>query len=233
MKRLFIIVLVSFVMFSCSDDSSSLEIYNDTRKQTEEVDGAYRRTNHFIGAYLVLDEIKVVHTYDGLLALALIGDEYYTCFGKHYKHYEFVESLSEFYGDTTYNGYTTESSNTSALAYPVDKMTMYCVTDFDAKHPAGKSVDDIVTLDFSSHYNFIQSGYKKNTNSNRHLQDVDCYTLPINKINAEVATLIALQRTLMVFNFTSTPETPGEYTFTLEMTTNGEMFKTTFTHTFE
>ena len=234
MKRLFIIVLVSFVMFSCSDDSSSLEIYNDTRKQTEEWDGgATKMTNHFIDVYLVPDEIKVVHSYDGEIALAIIGEEYFTHFDNNYKHYEFVEYLSEFYNDIKYNGYLRGNNDNRAMAYPIDKMTMYCEEDFDAQHPAGKTVDDIVTFDFSSHYNFIQSGYKKNKNSDSRLQDVDCYTLHLNEVNADVATLLALQRTWMVFNFTSAPETPGEYTFTLEMTINGKVLKSTFTHTFE
>jgi hypothetical protein len=33
--------------------------------------------------------------------------------------------------------------------------------------------------------------------------------------------------------FASQPAEPGEYTFTLEVTTNGETFQTEFTHTFE
>lgn len=231
MRKLLFAVITVLTLYSCSD-SNSLEIYNDTRKPIEEWDGESQMSNHYITEYLVLDEIKVVHAYDGAIALALIGDEYATYFGKNYKHYEFVEGLSELYGDTSYIGYPAKGNNV-ALAYPVDKMTIFCDRDFDAEHPVGKPLDDVVTLDFCSHYNFIKSGYKKNASNKQHLQDVDCYTMHLDKINADVATLLAMQRSYMHFNFTSAPAEPGEYNFTLEVTTNGETFTTEFTHTFE
>ena len=140
--------------------------------------------------------------------------------------------FSEMYNDTSFKG-STHPGAYSALAYPFDKITLSCNSDYDAEHLAGEPLDDIVKLKFESYWDFLQNGYKypkwytdKVCGYGR--VPFECYLSELNKNNTK---LIALQH--LPLTFTSSPATPGEYTFTLELTTNGETFITTFTQTFE
>ena len=79
----------------------------------------------------------------------------------------------------------------------------------------------------------IPSDITKNGDTVMHLMNFE-------DINADVATLVNLEpfkaqmiNVTPLIHFASQPAEPGEYTFTLEMTTNGETLTTEFTHTFE
>ena len=58
------------------------------------------------------------------------------------------------------------------------------------------------------------------------------YNKYLSDINFDNSKLINSHRQPEVI-FTTSPATPGEYTFTMELTTNGETFTTTFTKKFE
>lgn len=117
-----------------------------------------------------------------------------------------------------------------SIAYPIDKITIKCDKDFDTEHPAEKPLNDIVMLDYKSYYRYIISGYV--STGGPWLEDVlDHYVLTLYKIASDVTTLIYEGSAKLQFSSTST--NPGKYTFTLETTINGKIFKSTFTYTFE
>lgn len=221
MRKLCLAVLFMSLMFSCSQQNES------NKPQL----GDLIKNQCFISDYLVPSTLKMVRAMDGYI-LEMTGDSYHTWCGEEYEFAEEINYLSELYGDTSYDGYNRPGKHI-ALAYPIDDITIYCDKNFDAKHPAGKPLDDVVKLNYQSYYNFIQNGYHPYTQNEQHLQDVDSYSLCFNCINADLTKLVSLNYPYNVIAFTSSPETPGEYNFTIEMTTNGETLKTTFTHTFE
>ena len=120
-----------------------------------------------------------------------------------------------------------------ALAYPIEKITIYCNKDFNAKHLAGEPLDDIVKLNYYSYYSFIQNGYRPHTQNEQHLQDVEGYSLPLDCVTKDLTKLISLKRGLTTMEFSSAPAVPGEYNFVLETTINGKVFKSEFAYTFE
>lgn len=246
MKRLIYTFIVLFTLSGCADNSS-IEVYNDTRKQTEEWDGSsisQVTSKYFITEYVTITKIRVNTNVDGCVDLRLGGNCYSTLGGKDYEHYEKILYFSELYGDTNYDKKVSGWAHT-ALAYPIEKMSIRCDKDFDAEHPAGVPLDDIVNLDFSTYDKFIKSGYKSlNDNPWWYDKEEELFLLPFESVNADVTRLakVILEVDCLTnswnnffarFRFGSTPETPGEYTFTLEMVVNGKTFSTEFTHTFE
>ena len=66
--------------------------------------------------------------------------------------------LRELYGDLHYTGQTRPHQN-KALAYPIEKITLTTHEDFDADHPAGSVVDDVVKIHLSTYETFIKNNY--------------------------------------------------------------------------
>lgn len=191
----------------------------------------YTMSSHYVSDYLTPTKIKVVPD-TGTIYVEIGGEIYATFKGNQYKHYNLVESWSELYGDTQYEGAVNAGMH-PALAYPIEKITIYCNKDFNAKHLAGEPLDDIVKLNYYSYYSFIQNGYRPHPQNEQHLQDVEGYSLPLDCVTKDLTKLISLKRGLTTMEFSSAPAVPGEYNFVLEMTTNGETIKTEFSHTFE
>lgn len=63
------------------------------------------------------------------------------------------------YGDTLYNRPLQPASN-CAIADAFSKISVVADADFDAAHPAGTPLDDIICLRSESAYEYIRSGYK-------------------------------------------------------------------------
>ncbi len=223
MKRfLFLIVAISF-MNSCKESSDDVTIGSHI-------------SPHFISAYLVPTKIEVLSNAPGHLYLSATGEVYKTSANKGSANYDKVQYFSNLYGDTSYNRASQSFNN--ALAYPIDKITIYCKKDFDDKHSAGEPLDDIVKLDYQSYYDYVKSGYTSYKDNPDYIdKTVDHYVLSFNSITADISKLmvvsLASPTSFAGVKFDSAPAEPGEYTFTLEMTTNGETLKTEFTHTFE
>ena len=93
----------------------------------------------------------------------------------------------EFYGDTSYQGVVCPGTAT-ALAYPIDKITISCEKDFDAEHPAGEPLDDVVKLDYTSFYNFVKGGYVYDFNKIPY--DADFYSCTFDNVTADVTHLM-------------------------------------------
>lgn len=247
MKKYLFLAFIAFVLCGCSESSGILEDKTDeTRKDDNKDDNVEVPaeetgtwvTSHFITEYLVASEIAVENK-NGTLCLKVLGDEYYT----HYPSDISKEALelANMYNDNSYTGGIHPGAH-PALAYPLDKITICCDKDFDAEHPAGESLDDIAQLGFCSFYPFVENGYNYfPMPDDWWYNDRVRYTMPFASVNAEVTKLLwAYFLTSKIspsyvakIDFVSQPETPGEYAFALEMTTNGETLKTEFTHTFE
>lgn len=73
---------------------------------------------------------------------------------------ELFEYYARLYGDTGYGHYIQPGSN-MAVAESFRSISVVSDTDFDAGHPAGTSLDDIVCLRSESAYGYIRSGYKQ------------------------------------------------------------------------
>lgn len=228
MRKCIFAAITALVFFGCKE-SDSLKGIPET--------GAWA-SPYFITEYLVASEIAVENK-NGTLCLKVSGKEYIT----HDKENLSKEALYfiNLYNDNSYPGGVFPGMS-PALAHPIDKITICCDTNFDAEHPAGESLDDIAQLGFYSFYPYIANGYNEipETESSYYSTRVR-YTMPFASVNAEVTKLLCARALtykispsyVAKIEFASQPEKAGEYTFTLEMTTNGKTFTTEFTHTFE
>ena len=225
MRKLLFLAFIAFALCGCKEDSPSEIPVTGTKPSP-----------HYITEYLVASKIDVeVNKDSGKLCLKVSGDEYTTW----HKNNISEEALYfiELYNDKSYYG-SVHPGMTPALAYPLDKITIYCDKDFDAEHPAGEALDKIALLYFSSYYPFIEGGYKGIHPFN---YDRISYIMRFDDVNADRSKLMCAHfltskispSYVAEIEFLSQPAEPGEYTFTLEMTTNGETLKTEFTHTFE
>lgn len=225
MKKYLILAILTFALCGCSDSSNDIDKTNDTRHDEENLDTGVFPSSHFITSYRVPSKIEVKNI-SGTLNLIIHGEAYGP-------HSDEGKEFAEFYGDTSYDGCTFPGMS-SSLAYPIDKITISCDTDFDAEHPAGEPLDDMVKLEFHSYYEYIKNGYKYPDGTSSY------FLLNFCDIDAKVATLVKLEPfiaqlinvTPLIF-FTATPAELGEYTFTLATEINGEVFKTSFAYTFE
>ena len=239
MKKLLFLAFVAFVLCSCGDSLNDVEITDNTRKPIETwwVGGVRMwKSPHFITEYIVPSKVRAIHNAPGNIYIEVTGNVYKTFRGEDYKDYDKALYFAQMYGDTSYNGSVQEGEHT-ALAYPIEKITMWCDADFDAEHPAGEPLDDIVELNFGTYDDFIKSGYSA-YKDNPWWEDPaeEVLSLPFDSVNKDVTTLVAANLgyfSVGNIKFISTPKELGEYTFTLEMVVNGETFSTEFTYTFE
>ena len=188
-------------------------------------------TPYLITNYLLIEEISCFHhenQANNAIYLRFSGENIYDAKATEDK----FAYLSNMYNDTSFTG-STHPGAYSALAYPFDEITLSCNSDYDAEHLAGEPLDDIVKLKFESYWDFLQNGYQY---PEWYTEKV-CgygrvpYELYLSELNSNNSKLVSIKQSPMIF--TTSPATPGEYTFTLELTTNGETFTTTFTHKFE
>ena len=177
-------------------------------------------TPYMISNYVLTDEIACSSgtLYSNLITLNYYGEDLLAISKATYERFLYFNKLykdNSFYKANYPGAY-------SALAYPIDKITLSCDSDYDAKHPAGTPLDDIVKLDFESYREFIQNNY----------QYPEWYTekecgygaVPLryylSEINSDNTTLASRKVNGMIF--TELPTVLGEYNFTLEITTNGK-----------
>ena len=221
MKKIIFITFIASLFCSCSDETSEV--------------GVGRSTSHFITEYFVLTGVNVSANSIEDLFICADGEIYRTWVEKNREEYKKAKYFCDLYGDNSYKGGYYPGQH-AALAYPIENLTICCTVDFDTNHPAGKPLDDIVELDFQTYYDYVKSGYTSYKDNPIWMSSiVEHFTLSFDKVSADISKLasIGLGGNFAGFKFTSTPEKAGEHTFTLELTTNGETFKTTFSHTFE
>ena len=241
MKRLFFAAIAVLALWGCGD-SSTLNTEDDTRHDEEVLDTGVFPSDYFITEYIVPSKIEVKDFY-GILCLAVSGTEYITCVedeNKDTPNFKKAMEFAEFYGDTSYDGSVFPGMSKS-LAYPIEKITISCVEDFDAEHPAGEPLDDVVKLEYKTFYEFVTNGYNAPETIPTGVPEgwgVIDKLLCFNTIKADYATLVFLRSTNVttaspVIKFASAPVKPGTYNFTLETTINGKVYKSEFSYTFE
>lgn len=239
MRKLFFVAIVAMVLCSCGD--SNFLRYDDdvTRKPNEDVDGGSSAiaSHHFITEYIEPNGIEALSNAPGHLYLKVKGNVYQTFRGKDYQHYDKVEYFSKLYDDTSYTGKVRPGEH-AVLAYPIEKISLWCGKDFDAEHPVGTPLNDIVSLYFETYYDFVQSGYKDYKEDNPEWIDptLEEHLLSFEEVNSDITKLTQVGMSQNAFanvRFNSTPETLGEYPFTIVMTVNGDDLRYSFTFTFE
>ena len=226
MKKLFLAIIAITTFFGCKESSPVRDRFWG---------GGYS-TSHYITNYIVMEKI-IVDNNDGALCIKVSGQDFCTLWPEDEEEGLYFADL---YNDNSYDGVVRGFTNI-ALAYPLDKITISCDKDFDANHPAGEPLDDIAQLKYSSFYPFIENGYQHFSKDDWEYRDCVGYSMNFDSINAEITKLVKAefipylsgQGDIAKIEFASQPEKLGEYTFTLELTTNGETFSTEFTYTFE
>ena len=239
MRKLLFMAFAAIALWGCGDASNDIEITDNTRNETEILWSSSGErlweSSHFITEYVVPTNIKAICNVPGNIYIKATGDVYKTYRGKDYKDYNKALYFAKKYGDISYKGKVSEGQHT-ALAYPIEKITIWCDEDFDAEHPAGEPLDDIVNLKYTTFHKFIESGYKSTFDNPMWLDpEEEVFLLPFSSINADITKLIGSNLAnygIGNIKFISNPEELGEYTFTLEVTIKGEVFKHTFNFTF-
>lgn len=218
MKRLIFFALAALTLCSCKKDEDPGET------------GVWP-TPYMITNYLLIEKISCFHyenQANNAITLRYSGEDILNVKATKEKFAYF----NKMYNDTSFSGCTYPGAY-SALAYPFDKVTLSCNSDYDAKHLAGDVLDDIVKLQFESYWDFLQNGYQYPEWYTEKMCGYGRVPLEyyLSELNSNNSKLASIKESSMIF--TSLPATLGEYTFTLELTTNGETFTTTFTHKFE
>ena len=234
MKKFLFMAFAAIALWGCGD-SSSFDTTDDTRNPDENLETGMWPSPHYITEYIAPSKVEVVSE-SGSLYLLFTGERYETSNGERSKNYAKAKPFIEFYGDTSYQGVVSPGAAT-ALAYPIDKITISCEKDFDAEHPAGEPLDDVVKLDYTSFYNFVKGGYVYDFNKIPY--DADFYSCTFDNVTADVTHLMQARtygsyygdRPVVVF--ASAPAESGKYNFTLETTINGKVYKSEFSHKFE
>lgn len=237
MKKLIFLFFFTFALCGCGDLSKDIDVTDtdvtDDFNGENIPDGDYEVYQYFIQIFKVPTKIEVKQG-RGIVYLEVSGDNLSTIHKDH-PSFEKAKALAEFYGDTSYYKGSQPFAN-SPLAYPIDKITIRCESDFDAKHPAGVPLDDVVKLKYYTYYEFIKNGYEipADIPQENRMGNLVLYVLNFENIHADVATLIELETALTPrVHFDSAPAEPGEYNFVLETTINGKVFTSEFSYTFE
>ena len=89
--------------------------------------------------------------------LILSGDEY----GSYNKdEHEIFMTYAKALGDGTYTGRVATPNDHQTLSCAITRVEVNTLYEYDSKHPAGTSLNDLVVLSYQSFYPFISSGYK-------------------------------------------------------------------------
>ena len=224
MRKLCYFTIALLSLCSCKKDSENGALLSGAQL-----------SKHFITEYIVPSEIKIVKA--GSILYLHFGGEYYRTYAIDKLSNE-AKFFTDLYGDKYYDKAIVPGSH-SALAYPIDGITISCNEDFNANYPAGKPLDEIVKLEYVSYHQFISTGYQYIVPKNHEWisHEMVYYSHCFDSITADMTHLIkanaAKNNDWTAITFSDKPNIPGEYTFNLAVTINGETLTTTFTHSFE
>ena len=130
------------------------------------------------------------------------------------------DALSIYYNDLSYNRYTIDGPRT-AINDSIYKIEVYTVENFDASHPAGSDISDLIECRYISYYDYIQSGYKKEDKDvGQYIAMTEYWGIEgakmlkdeLTKINNRNTKLIA---PTLVLKFKKEPENKGKFQFNL------------------
>lgn len=153
---------------------------------------------------------------------------------------ESFEELAKFYKDDSFNRYILPGWRT-AVNDSIEKVTVTTLSDFDASHPKGSVVTDLMECEYVSFNDFIQSGYDHKA-INYSSEDYHGYLAKyfgfdgpnlkrdgLNNLGYQNTKLIAPELTL---NFKKLPEKKGNYQFEMTIFFKENKITTTFNYTF-
>jgi len=121
----------------------------------------------FVQAYVKTGAIYLLGYDESSIAVRIAhdrpGSSWYTWYGSTETRHRIYDSLCTKHGDHGFNRhFRVIDGGMEITIYPdadVREITVTCSTDFDARHPAGTPLDDIIRLASYSPYKYIQSGY--------------------------------------------------------------------------
>ena len=143
------------------------------------------------------------------------------------------DQLAEYYGDTTFHGHRLEASFCRALSSGISDMKIETIDDFDATHPAGSDVSELVNCYFYSYMRFIRNDYVADYPSvdipfpNESIEkEAEMCKVKVSEIGCESTALSNPYNWNLIFE--KEPDSPGIHHFKLTVTTDNKELTTTF-----
>ena len=185
-----VILLLPLFFFSCESSNSE----NDKPLPP-------KKNGHYLGGYLsVVDTIENSYTSNSF--------HYITMKGKIVDKGNLFEQTAKLCGDTSYFSF---QESLIALSDTIHSIHITCNRDFDINHKTNEYLDDIVSLNFISFCEFINTNYENLQNNTKEKS--------IAEIND---TMLSFIGPTLGIRFLKTPINKGEYIFTLSITYNNE-----------
>ena len=164
--------------------------------------------------------------------------------GNHITHHDETafRDLYTQYSDTDFNGYLVPYTM-QAVATEFTAIDVTCDRAFDAAHPAGSSLADLVTLAGASAYPYLQSGYKASFDWRTAPADYRFEEEPVahygsgfspinNRLDALSPDDLRLLDPTLYLRFKTSPAQTGTYLFTVTMACAERTLSQTFSLTF-
>lgn len=146
---------------------------------------------------------------------------------------EEFDELAKYYGDTSFNGHRLEASYCRALSSCISDMKIETIDNFDASHPAGSDVSELVNCYFYSYMRFIRNNYVAdypfvdipfpNESVER---EAEMCKVKVSDIGCDSTILSNPYNWNLIFD--KKPDQPGSYRFKLTVITDGKELTTTF-----
>lgn len=206
MKKFLLLLLLASSLLAACDKSES-----DSSEKTETPVGdyVYKSTGNVINYYFYPDNLSAGKSAvdEGPIYLLLHG------FEKDGNRVKTFKEYANYYGDTAYFQKLTMGWGYTVSANPLTSINVTADKDFDSEHPAGSSLNDILSLKYASAYNLIQSGYDTS---------IHIYNMEGKRGNYEVMPLSKLDNVKLLYHeafllFDKQPDVKGKYNFEITL----------------
>ena len=181
------------------------------------LDTVYVHYNHepVVRAYFFSEKITcVVSESQGIISLQLNVDIYNDPLCKEYRRGDDVYNQLSLKHKDSYSGKLSESTpgvHGYCFAKDFTSIDIVCDKEYDALHPAGKSLADIVDCKVTSIYPWIKGGYAGTT--------AQTISKQLSSMQLDDMTMISLFP-FVKLTFKSAPSVKGEYSFRITMKTD-------------
>ena len=184
----------------------------------------------YIGGYALIDGVYVYYVYEGGGINISIKPSKLVQIHSTGEDLELYNKICEENNDVTYNNNIWDFAPGiphNLASYPnFVAIDVVSDTDFDAEHPAGTSLNDLLLVTYSSYYEFIASNYTKP--EEEALKD---YAAILNSLTADDLRL--LDEHGFVFHFIKYPEVLSKHNLTFTFTSaDGTTHSTTYVYDF-
>ena len=207
-----------------------------TDNNSQPIDGTVFST-HYIQKYTQAQTLTIRTMPDEGCVKLLIDGNHIT----HHDETAFRDLYTQ-YSDTDFNGYLVPYTM-QAVATEFTAIDVTCDRAFDAAHPAGSSLADLVTLAGASAYPYLQSGYKASFDWRTAPADYRFEEEPVahygsgfspinNRLDALSPDDLRLLDPTLYLRFKTSPAQTGTYLFTVTMACAERTLSQTFSLTF-